>query len=152
MADEKLLSALNGYLRSGNTPEQTKNKLIRDGYSDQDVTGAFAVHSLSQLPIGQNPGTQWKEMTTKNQQKTGVLSKIILLLILVLIGLFGAKQYGYNLPFVPDVALSKELDSKYSLEALSPFFHQFTSEAMLATTSPTYTKNDPNARGSANSQ
>ena len=96
MADEKLLSALNGYLRSGNTPEQTKTKLVRDGYSEQDVTGALAVHSLSQLPIGQNPGTQWNEMSVKNQQKTGVLSRILLLLLLVLIGLFGAKQYGYN--------------------------------------------------------
>ena len=137
MADEKLLSALNEYLQSGKTPEQTKIKLVRDGWNEQDVTGALAVHSLSQLPIGQNPGTQWNEMSAKNQQKAGVFSKIILLLLLVSIGLFGAKQYGYNLPFVPDVAFSKELDSRFSLEAFSPFFHQFTTEAVLSTTTPT---------------
>lgn len=152
MADEKLLSALNGYLRSGTTPEQTKTKLVRDGWSEQDVTGAFAVHSLSQLPIGQNPGTQWNEMSAKNQQKAGVLSRIILLSLVLFIGLFAAKQYGYNLPLVPDVALSKELDSRFSLEAFSPFFHQFTSEAMLATTTPTDAKNQRYDIGSTSSQ
>lgn len=142
MAEEKLLTALNSYVTSGNTPEETKKKLIRDGWSEQDVTGALAVHTLSQLPIGQNPGTQWTDMEAKNRQKSGLLSRIILMLLILSIGIVIAKQYGYQLPFVPDVAFSKELDSRFSLEALSPFFHQFTAEAVLSTTSPTYERND----------
>lgn len=99
MADEKLLRDLTQGVRSGMTEEQVKEKLVRSGWNINDVNGAYALHILSQKPIGSNLMSAWKKNQTESTQGffSQALRSLGLVVLLLILAVF-VDWNGYALP------------------------------------------------------
>ena len=140
MAEEKLLTTLTKHLTAGKTPEEAKKRLIAEGWTAEDVNGALAIHSLAQLPIGQHPGTLWRDIQKKEVEKTGWFQKSVVLLLCMGVGMSIADWYGIQIPYIRQYAITSALQDNFSLEALRPDFMESMSSTVVATSTPSMNK------------
>ena len=100
MADTQLLKALSQGLQAGLTEQQVKEKLTKQGWTVQDVNGAYALHQLSLKPVGSNLITNWNETELEKSGRVVAGLFKVLLLALILLGLVSILDWrGYEVPF-----------------------------------------------------
>lgn len=119
MADDKLLQSLSRGLESGMTEQQVKERLVKEGWNENDVNGAYALHILSQKPIGSNLITAWKQ--SQLDTKTSFLTQVIrtlglvgLLLILAVV----IDWYGYTIPLLQKYTIRSYIETRIPSEYL----------------------------------
>lgn len=119
MADDKLLQSLSRGLESGMTEQQIKEQLVKQGWNENDVNGAYALHVLSQKPIGSNLISAWKR--TEEEEKAGFVTQAIRILGLVgllLIITVIIDWYGYTLPGLEKYTIRTFIETKIPNEYL----------------------------------
>lgn len=101
------------------TEQQVKERLVKEGWNENDVNGAYALHVLSQKPIGSNLITAWKQsqLDTKTSFFTQVIRTLGLVGLLLIIAVV-IDWYGYTLPLLQKYTIRSYIETRIPSEYL----------------------------------
>lgn len=95
MADQALVEKMGVLAGKGLSEEAIKQQLTQEGWSKEEVNGAYGVHFLSQLPVGASIVDRWDSERRKrrNERRTS-LFRVVLYLFGVAATALGLLYFG----------------------------------------------------------
>lgn len=110
------MEQVNALIRQGKQEAAIRQQLTDEGWSKEDINGAFAIHAISLKPIGSNVMDRWEDEKRKKKEGRGITAlRVALYLVLVVVLLAWGNYHGYTLPWFETGAFKSTLDSYMSM-------------------------------------